>query len=218
MFLLPDEGIKDNRTKPNGKSKDALIFVKRFTKNRIAIVELSEEEGFIVLHKSLYNTKDRVYPGLPRVSGGGRSPISHADSQTPGGSLSARDTNNTVNHYLEKSNPDDVSKIVDENGEPLVVWHGSRWNPLAEKPGKAVFSDSERGTGSGDKGFLGQGHYFTFQRDNTQIITGYEIFSAGENQAAFPSSRNLQQQPVMREVDVVAALIIWRYLQRIEAH
>ena len=48
--------------------------------------------------------------------------------------------------------------------------------------------------------------------------TSYERLSADENRAAFPSSRSLQQQPVMREVDVVAALIIWRYLQRIEAH
>ena len=67
IFSYPDEVIKDTRKKPNGKSRDSLLFVKRFTKNRLAAVELSEVDGQIILHKSLYNTKDRVYPGLPRI-------------------------------------------------------------------------------------------------------------------------------------------------------
>ena len=126
MFLSPDEVIKDTRPKPNGVPRDSLLFVKRFSKNRLAAVELSEQDGHIVLHKSLYNTKDRVYPSLPRVvlSGGGRSPISHAASATPGGSLSARDTN-IVSNFFEPVNPAAVSKIVDSNGEPKVVYHGS---------------------------------------------------------------------------------------------
>ena len=128
MFDSPDEVIKDNRQKPNGESRDSLLFVKRIAKNRLAAVELSEEDGHIVLHKSLYNTRDRVYPNLPRVylSGGGRSPISHAApfGVAPGGSLSARDANN-VSNFLLPVNPASVSKIVDSNGEPRVVYHGS---------------------------------------------------------------------------------------------
>ena len=65
---FPDEVIKDTRKKPNGKNRDSLLFVKRFKKNRLAAVELSEIDGQIILHKSLYNTKDRVYPGLPRIN------------------------------------------------------------------------------------------------------------------------------------------------------
>mgnify|MGYP005941924823 CR=1 FL=1 len=34
-----------------------------------------------------------------------------------------------------------VSKVVDENGEPLVMYHGTEWNPLAEKSGNAAFKD-----------------------------------------------------------------------------
>ena len=34
----------------------------------------------------------------------------------------------------------EASKVVDENGEPMVVYHGSYWNPFEEAEGKAVFS------------------------------------------------------------------------------
>ncbi|MBQ5723780.1 MAG: hypothetical protein IIV64_06245 [Muribaculaceae bacterium] len=34
----------------------------------------------------------------------------------------------------------EASKVVDENGEPMVVYHGSYWNPLEEAESKAVFS------------------------------------------------------------------------------
>lgn len=67
IFSYPDEVIKDTRKKPNGKNRDSLLFVKCFEKNRLAAVELSEIDGQIILHKSLYKTKDRVYPGLPRI-------------------------------------------------------------------------------------------------------------------------------------------------------
>ena len=54
------------------------------------------------------------------------------------------------------------SKVVDENGKPLEVYHGTNWDMLQEAPGDAVFSDKHRGTGSGDNGFFGRGFYFTF--------------------------------------------------------
>lgn len=38
---------------------------------------------------------------------------------------------------LFESNP--VSKVVDENGEPMVVYHRTDWNPSKELEGKAVF-------------------------------------------------------------------------------
>lgn len=33
----------------------------------------------------------------------------------------------------------DSSKVVDENGEPMVVYHGTKWNPNEEEAGNAVF-------------------------------------------------------------------------------
>lgn len=50
---------------------------------------------------------------------------------------------------VKKTNSDeeilDYSRVVDENGEPRVVYHGTKWNPLAEKPGKAVFDINKVG-------------------------------------------------------------------------
>lgn len=43
-----------------------------------------------------------------------------------------------------------VSKVVDENGEPMVVYHGTQWNPLAEKAGNAVFKNESYFTGIKD--------------------------------------------------------------------
>ena len=40
---------------------------------------------------------------------------------------------------------EDFSKVVDENGEPKVVYHGSDWNPTDEQPGDAVFMKDRRG-------------------------------------------------------------------------
>ncbi len=41
-----------------------------------------------------------------------------------------------------------VSQVVDENGEPLVVYHGTDWKPLAEKAGNSVFKDESYFTAS----------------------------------------------------------------------
>ena len=48
------------------------------------------------------------------------------------------------------------SKVVDENGKPLVVYHGSSWNPMSEQSGKAVFDKSRINEGS-----LGRVFYFS---------------------------------------------------------
>lgn len=54
------------------------------------------------------------------------------------------------------------SKVVDEDGKPLVVYHGTNWDIMLEKPGEAVFSDKYISSSSGDYGFFGRGFYFTF--------------------------------------------------------
>ena len=37
------------------------------------------------------------------------------------------------------------SKVVDQDGKPLVVYHGTNWDILSEAPGEAVFDDKYRG-------------------------------------------------------------------------
>ena len=51
------------------------------------------------------------------------------------------------------NDPENASKVVDENGEPKVVYHGGAWRPLLEEKGNAVFK--MRG------GLMGKGAYFT---------------------------------------------------------
>lgn len=64
-------------------------------------------------------------------------------------SVVAQPTQSTLAHDLVVVN-NDSSKVVDENGEPLVVYHGSRWNPLDEADGQGVFrNDNISGTSEG---------------------------------------------------------------------
>ena len=39
------------------------------------------------------------------------------------------------------NDPENSSKVLDENGEPRVVYHGTSWDPMKEKAGKAVFDE-----------------------------------------------------------------------------
>ena len=73
--------------------------------------------------------------------------------------------------------PENASKVVDENGEPMVVYHGTDWKPLAEKAGEAVFKSSLIKNSS--EGF---GFYFT--KDKT-LASGF-----GEPVACFLNLRN----------------------------
>ena len=58
---------------------------------------------------------------------------------------------------VKKSNSNEeilsCSKVLDENGEPKVMYHGSSWRPLLEADGKAVFNMED--------GALGKGAYFS---------------------------------------------------------
>ena len=49
-------------------------------------------------------------------------------------------TQNFINWFGDWINdPENASKVVDENGEPMVVYHGTRWNPYDEPAGEARF-------------------------------------------------------------------------------
>lgn len=52
-----------------------------------------------------------------------------------------------------ENDPENASKVVDANGEPMVMFHGSNWRPFLEGDGKAVFRMEE--------GAFGEGAYFT---------------------------------------------------------
>ena len=60
------------------------------------------------------------------------------------------------------NDPENASKILDENGEPMVMYHGSAWEPLLEPKGEAVFRMND--------GLLGKGAYFS---NNLTEATAY---------------------------------------------
>ena len=66
---------------------------------------------------------------------------------------------------------DDHSKVVDENGEPRVMYHGSDWQPLTESNGNAVFKMND--------GMLGKGAYFASSLTEAtlyaEIATGLDM-------------------------------------------
>ena len=80
--------------------------------------------------------------------------------QTPGSS-SPSFIDGKLWDFLNAVNKKDVSQVVDENGEPLVVYHGTESDFFEFKHGKAV--------GSGDKfGYLGEAFYATNDEDVAQ--------------------------------------------------
>ncbi len=89
-----------------------------------------------------------------------------------------------------------ASRAVDENGEPLVVYHGSRWNPLAEAPGNAVFGKSNtasQGTYLKNR----QGFFFA----NKEVAENYGV---GSPAAFFINTRNpyvVDVRDELRELD-----------------
>ena len=84
--------------------------------------------------------------------------------RTKSGTPSTSADGHSLAELLSGGKTGEVSAVVDEEtGEPLVVYHGSRWNPLAEAPGKAVFRhDAVRNASEG------VGFYFTAARELAQ--------------------------------------------------
>ncbi|MDR2942447.1 MAG: hypothetical protein LBV17_07650 [Treponema sp.] len=165
-----DEVIRDDRPdEKDGKPRDNLLFVKDIGKNLVLVVTLEEDNsGRILLHKSLYKVKKNPYPNLTRVrsmSEGGVSSISHADQTAPGGSLSARD-NNIIGYYTQPVKPNSVSKIVDENGEPLAVYHGT----------KAEITEFDMNERIGHAGRAQAGSYFTQNKEYASTY-GTKVYS-----------------------------------------
>lgn len=107
--------------------------------------------------------------------------------------LDAIDTNN-IAKLLADSNPENVSKVVDENGEPLVVYHGTdEWNPLSDETENG-FDTIQRGRHRENTGA-----WFTASSDQAHMFGGnvvgcflnirnpYEIDADGASYEEIPS-------------------------------
>lgn len=113
---------------------------------KITVKELSGNNGNRVYSiEGLDITKESEYRGQSRGSKENSIPADYSDS---------------VNNFVKKLREvkGNVSQVVDENGEPLVVYHGTESDFYEFKHGKAI--------GSGDKfGYLGEAFYATNDED-----------------------------------------------------
>ncbi len=113
----------DSIKETNVDGKRTLVFIKQFDKYNSVIVQLSESDGKVLLHKSFFSPKKEPYAKLPSIrpsdmsSVGGVSTISPAE--TAAISLESRDDEANVQQNFVIRNSDS-SKVVDANGEPLV--------------------------------------------------------------------------------------------------
>ena len=109
---------------------------------KITVKELSGNNGNRLYSiEGLDITKESEYRGQSRGSKENSIPADYSDS---------------VNNFVKKLREvkGNVSQVVDENGEPLVVYHGTESDFYEFKHGKAI--------GSGDKfGYLGEAFYAT---------------------------------------------------------
>ncbi len=79
--------------------------------------------------------------------------------------------------------PQNASKVLDENGEPLLVWHGSQ----AAAAFDAFDPEAKRITDIGD---LGWGSYFTGSRETAEVFTWRLNATQGPLVSAFLNIRN----------------------------
>lgn len=127
-----DEVALDDRD--SGKTK--LVFIKRYDKHGVVVVELGEaEDGKLFFHKTFFNKRSKPYPKLQRLnieessSVDGPSTISQTSKEVSGRDLSAlddvsliADSSRVVNDSTGKH---DVSLSLSE-GSPLAVSRGTQ--------------------------------------------------------------------------------------------
>ena len=196
MFSTPDEVIRDERPYVDGKLRDNLIFVKNYGANRAAVVSLEAgKDGKLIFHKSLHRTKDKPYPGLPRIrlaSVGGVSTISHAEKTAPGGSLSARDgstldassanVNNEAPLASLSSTADAIKKQAKRGVSETVAAGIRQLRKIAGRPVSQdvedILRNPEAGTlvGNNDIGWFGRMFKLPYwhAKDNAQFRPLYE--------------------------------------------
>ena len=88
------------------------------------VVKLAKEKNSFYLHE--VNLKKSLSDTIKTPTGG----VSIGESARPVRSIIAQ--------RLAERKGGETSKVVDENGEPLVVYRGSEYDPLSQDPGKGV--------------------------------------------------------------------------------
>lgn len=135
VLNAPDEvkAITDN-------GNNSIVFIKQIDRYNAVVIEVEKtDDGRIIWHKSFYDQTKKPYANkgtrlYESSSEGGVSPIIRTDESAHDSSLSVLDDdakvqqkNETTKSFGNFLRPDaDFSQIVDENGEPMVVYHGTR--------------------------------------------------------------------------------------------
>ena len=95
-------------------------------------------EGESLVHSSFVSEVE-VYKAK------GADPSSILSVSNRAKSLSAPLADNILSHWFNSVNPSDVSKVVDDNGEPKVVYHGTRsTHAFTTFDGKSFFTDDRK--------------------------------------------------------------------------
>lgn len=81
-----------------------------------------------------------------------------------------------------ENDPENASKVVDENGEPMICFHGTNSNPFY------VFD--EKKIGRLDAGYYGRGFYFVFYPFNPKLAKGEASYYGKNIIGAFLNARN----------------------------
>lgn len=133
ILIHADEVALDDRD--SGKTK--LVFIKRYDKHGVVVVELGEaEDGKLFFHKTFFNKRSKPYPKLQRLnieessSVDGPSTISQTSKEVSGRDLSAlddvsliADSSRAVN---DSSGEHDVSLSLSEDSTLLTVSRGTQ--------------------------------------------------------------------------------------------
>ena len=109
----------------------------------------------------------------------------------------------SIAEFFAGINPASVSKVVDENGEPCVVWHGSE-KRFSEFSNKLIGSHTDA-NGHDGVGVWGRGHYFSDRKD---LAEEYQRGNPdGQTIATFLNIRN----PMPKEEVLRIANEAWDY-------
>ena len=175
----PDEvkAIVDN-------GNNSIVFIKQIDRYNAVVIEVEKtDDGRIVWHKSFYDQNKKPYANkgtrlYEMSSEDGTSPIIRTDKSAHDSSLSVLDdaakirqnngTTKSVDNYLRPEV--DFSQVVDENGEPLVVYHGT------PHPGFSIFNTLGRFRGKNSTG-RNTGVYTTPDRNLAYIYTSKEDYN-----------------------------------------
>ncbi len=174
--------------KPNVMGYDKLL----------ARVNVDGQEMVAVLTVETLRNGQQFYNAVTLNDGQKKAPVaSPRDTPIAGERATSANTGTTnfVRRELERVNPDNVSKVVDADGRPLVVYHGTTGDFSA-------FSSEFFGDGDGRLDW-GEGFYFT---DRADAANGYASGDGGNVMPVFLSIKNPATNQVMLSPEVQDAL------------